>query len=149
MPAPNSVPSNPQRSVAALVGAARVSLALGSVAAIAGGCAAAAAAGQLPAEGGLYRALPFLCLSAIFAAPIAGWVWVAGAGLNRRLQQEQPDSELTRRTVSARRLALLAVPLAGIGGWGLLQLYADSGWTGFGRAPAGFGIEASPSGQHP
>jgi uncharacterized membrane protein len=129
--------------------ASRASLGLAALAAVAGLVAVATARGRLSDEAAWYPLLPFLCLAAIFAAPLAAWVWVAGAGLARRLEREAPSSPARAELRRARRSALLAVPLAALGGWGLLQLYGDSGWSGFGATPPGFGSSAAPDSERP
>lgn len=141
--------ADPNRAVRPLSLAARGALGLSVVAAVAGTAAFATAREWLSEEAAWYPLLPFLCLAAIFAAPLALWVWVAGAGLARRLEREAPESPARLQLLRARRVALLAVPLAALGGWGLLQLYGDSGWGGFGAAPPGFGSGATPAPEQP
>lgn len=140
---------SPDANVRPLTWAARCGLALALLAALAGVAAYSTARGWLSSAAPWYPLLPFLCLAAIFAAPLAAWVWLAGAGLARRLEREAPDSPARAELRRARRTALLAVPLAALGGWGLLQLYGDSGWGGFGATPPGFGSGASPAPEQP
>ena len=140
---------DPDQAVRPLSLAARAALSLALVAALAGTAAYATAREWLSEDAIWYPLLPFLCLAAIFAAPLALWVWLAGAGLARRLVREAPQSPALRQLERARRVALLAVPLAALGGWGLLQLYGDSGWGGFGATPPGFGSGATPAPEQP
>ncbi|MHC4376906.1 MAG: hypothetical protein ACYS26_09940 [Planctomycetota bacterium] len=137
------------RAARPLALAARAALGLSVVAALAGTAAYATAREWLSEDAAWYPLLPFLCLAAIFAAPLALWVWVAGAGLARRLERDAPASPARLQLRRARRVALLAVPLAALGGWGLLQLYGDSGWGGFGATPPGFGSGATPAPEQP
>jgi len=140
---------DPDQAARPLSLAARVALGLALVAALAGSAAFATARGWLSSDTAWHPALPFLCLAAIFATPLALWVWLAGAGLARRLEREAPASPARDQLKRARRVALLAVPLAALGGWGLLQLYGDSGWGGFGATPPGFGGEPTPGPEQP
>lgn len=140
---------DPDQVVRPLSFAARLALGLSLLAAAAGTTAYATARGWLSSEAAWYPLLPFLCLAAIFATPLALWVWLAGAGLARRLAREVPQSPARRQLERSRRVALLAVPLAALGGWGLLQLYGDSGWGAFGATPPGFGSGATPGPEQP
>ena len=142
-------PGTEDRAARPLAVAARVSLGLALVAALAGTAAYATVRQWLSEDAIWYPLLPFLCLAAIFATPLALWVWVAGAGLARRLERDASASPALLKLRRARRVVLLAVPLAAIGGWGLLQLYGDSGWGGFGATPPGFGGGAAPAPEQP
>ncbi len=70
-------------------------------------------------------------IPAIAAPPISLLTWIASAGYTRELRSNPARAGELARVRRGVRLALLALPLAALGGYGLLTgLYAQAPWAG-------------------